>query len=248
MSNSRGEGFTALSARAVAAMRRGAGAMAAAPGASAPAAEPIPTRLVYAVGKIVPIPAAIPTKTATWSIGGSSRTCAGSPRATRSTSPTATPARCPTANTSAATTATSNTPTTTTASPSTSFPSRELQLRQPLDGDHPPRHLGRAGPEHPRPPFRWVGYEGDAGHGCGNHLHLSWNHARRPSSSSPNGSKRSRSARDAEHRRQAPASGAQAAKPRAPAARPAALGDPRPAASPPPGRRLSPAPGPTRGP
>ncbi len=30
----------------------------------------------------------------------------------------------------------------------------------------------------PRPPFRWVGYEGDAGHGCGNHLHLSWEHAR----------------------------------------------------------------------
>jgi len=29
----------------------------------------------------------------------------------------------------------------------------------------------------PRPPFRWVGYERDAGHGCGNHLHLSWNHA-----------------------------------------------------------------------
>ncbi len=29
----------------------------------------------------------------------------------------------------------------------------------------------------PTPPFRWVGYEGDAGHGCGNHLHLSWNHA-----------------------------------------------------------------------
>jgi hypothetical protein len=26
-------------------------------------------------------------------------------------------------------------------------------------------------------PFRWVGYEGDAGHGCGNHLHLSWNHS-----------------------------------------------------------------------
>jgi hypothetical protein len=26
-------------------------------------------------------------------------------------------------------------------------------------------------------PFRWVGYEGDVGHGCGNHLHLSWNHA-----------------------------------------------------------------------
>ena len=29
----------------------------------------------------------------------------------------------------------------------------------------------------PRPPFRWVGYDGDAGHGCGNHLHLSWEHA-----------------------------------------------------------------------
>jgi hypothetical protein len=26
-------------------------------------------------------------------------------------------------------------------------------------------------------PFRWVGYDGDAGHGCGNHLHLSWNHS-----------------------------------------------------------------------
>jgi hypothetical protein len=32
----------------------------------------------------------------------------------------------------------------------------------------------------PRPPFRWVGYEGDAGHGCGNHLHLSWEHATAP--------------------------------------------------------------------
>jgi hypothetical protein len=26
-------------------------------------------------------------------------------------------------------------------------------------------------------PFRWVGYNGDAGHGCGNHLHLSWQHS-----------------------------------------------------------------------
>lgn len=26
-------------------------------------------------------------------------------------------------------------------------------------------------------PFRWVGYDGDVGHGCGHHLHLSWNHA-----------------------------------------------------------------------
>ena len=29
----------------------------------------------------------------------------------------------------------------------------------------------------PNAPFRWVGYDGDAGHGCGHHLHLSWNHA-----------------------------------------------------------------------
>ena len=28
----------------------------------------------------------------------------------------------------------------------------------------------------PRAPFRWVGYNGDAGHGRGNHLHLSWVH------------------------------------------------------------------------
>jgi hypothetical protein len=32
----------------------------------------------------------------------------------------------------------------------------------------------------PIPPFRWVGYDGDAGHGCGNHLHLSWNHSPAP--------------------------------------------------------------------
>jgi hypothetical protein len=31
-------------------------------------------------------------------------------------------------------------------------------------------------PAAPRPPFRWVGYDGDPGHGRGNHLHLSWNH------------------------------------------------------------------------
>jgi hypothetical protein len=28
----------------------------------------------------------------------------------------------------------------------------------------------------PDPPFRWVGYDGDANHGCGDHLHLSWTH------------------------------------------------------------------------
>ncbi len=33
---------------------------------------------------------------------------------------------------------------------------------------------------HPVPPFRWVGYDGDAGHGCGNHLHLSWQHSPAP--------------------------------------------------------------------
>jgi hypothetical protein len=32
----------------------------------------------------------------------------------------------------------------------------------------------------PLAPFRWVGYEGDSGHGCGNHLHLSWNHSPAP--------------------------------------------------------------------
>ncbi len=31
--------------------------------------------------------------------------------------------------------------------------------------------------ESPFAPFRWVGYDGDSGHGCGHHLHLSWNHA-----------------------------------------------------------------------
>ena len=31
--------------------------------------------------------------------------------------------------------------------------------------------------DHPREPFRWVGYDGDAGHGRGNHLHLSWGHS-----------------------------------------------------------------------
>src|SRR3954470_14377682 len=30
---------------------------------------------------------------------------------------------------------------------------------------------------HPRMPFRWVGYNGDPGHGRGDHLHLSWMHS-----------------------------------------------------------------------
>ncbi|CAN5547516.1 hypothetical protein BH10ACT11_BH10ACT11_04530 [soil metagenome] len=29
----------------------------------------------------------------------------------------------------------------------------------------------------PVAPYRWVGYDGDAGHGRGNHLHLSWSHS-----------------------------------------------------------------------
>lgn len=31
--------------------------------------------------------------------------------------------------------------------------------------------------DRPRAPFRWVGYDGDAGHGRGDHLHLSFNHS-----------------------------------------------------------------------
>lgn len=30
---------------------------------------------------------------------------------------------------------------------------------------------------YPRLPFRWVGYNHDEDHGCGDHLHLSWSHA-----------------------------------------------------------------------
>jgi hypothetical protein len=41
-------------------------------------------------------------------------------------------------------------------------------------------HWAEPRQNHPVPPFRWVGYDGDAGHGCGNHLHLSWNHAPAP--------------------------------------------------------------------
>ena len=51
----------------------------------------------------------------------------------------------------------------------------------------PPGRRSPASPSGPsrsrtsrRSPFRWVGYDGDAGHGCGNHLHLSWNHAPAP--------------------------------------------------------------------
>jgi hypothetical protein len=33
------------------------------------------------------------------------------------------------------------------------------------------------GQNRPRLPFRWVGYNRDSNHGCGDHLHLSWDHA-----------------------------------------------------------------------
>jgi hypothetical protein len=41
-------------------------------------------------------------------------------------------------------------------------------------------HWAEPTQNHPVAPFRWVGYDGDAGHGCGNHLHLSWEHAPAP--------------------------------------------------------------------
>ena len=31
--------------------------------------------------------------------------------------------------------------------------------------------------DRPKAPFRWVGYNGDANHGRGHHLHLSWDHS-----------------------------------------------------------------------
>lgn len=34
-------------------------------------------------------------------------------------------------------------------------------------------------------PWRWVGYDGDSGHGRGNHLHLSWGHNDRTKSGKP---------------------------------------------------------------
>jgi hypothetical protein len=38
-------------------------------------------------------------------------------------------------------------------------------------------HFAEPTQNQPRSPFRWVGYDGDSGHGRGNHLHLSWNHS-----------------------------------------------------------------------
>jgi hypothetical protein len=38
-------------------------------------------------------------------------------------------------------------------------------------------HLAEPHQNSPIPPWRWVGYNGDAGHGRGNHLHLSWMHS-----------------------------------------------------------------------
>jgi hypothetical protein len=38
-------------------------------------------------------------------------------------------------------------------------------------------HLAEPTQDHPVAPWRWVGWNGDAGHGRGNHLHLSWSHS-----------------------------------------------------------------------
>jgi hypothetical protein len=37
----------------------------------------------------------------------------------------------------------------------------------------------------PRSPFRWVGYNGDSGHGRGHHLHLSYSHSGAPFGKTP---------------------------------------------------------------
>jgi hypothetical protein len=37
-------------------------------------------------------------------------------------------------------------------------------------------HKAEPTQDHPIPPWRWVGWNGDPGHGRGNHLHLSWMH------------------------------------------------------------------------
>lgn len=38
-------------------------------------------------------------------------------------------------------------------------------------------HLAEPTQDHPIAPWRWVGWNGDPGHGRGNHLHLSWSHS-----------------------------------------------------------------------
>jgi hypothetical protein len=38
-------------------------------------------------------------------------------------------------------------------------------------------HKAEPRQDHPIPPWRWVGWNGDPGHGRGNHLHLSWMHS-----------------------------------------------------------------------
>ena len=53
----------------------------------------------------------------------------------------------------------------------------ERELRSALEGRDPLARWAEPRQNRPRAPFRWVGYNGDANHGCGNHLHLSWSHA-----------------------------------------------------------------------
>lgn len=52
-----------------------------------------------------------------------------------------------------------------------------LRGRWHLARDHGAGAVGRARAKRARQPFRWVGYDGDSGHGRGHHLHISWSHS-----------------------------------------------------------------------
>ena len=74
-----------------------------------------------------------------------------------------------------------------------------------LERDRRPRPPGRAAQDAPIPPWRWVGWNGDPGHGRGNHLHLSWMHSPakpgiRPGSSTRASARRSPDTAPARHR------------------------------------------------
>ena len=59
-------------------------------------------------------------------------------------------------------------------------PRRAMQARSHCDRTwHGINRLAKWAEPHqnePNQPFRWVGYNGDVAHGCGDHLHLSWTH------------------------------------------------------------------------
>jgi hypothetical protein len=113
-------------------------------------AAPIPTRTVYATGRIVPIPAAVPHEDGDMvdrRIVGDLRWIA---------------ARYPIYVTDGY---------------SGPLPNGARVGWRPVTRL---AHWAEPSQSKPRAPFRWVGYDGDAGHGCGNHLHLSWEHAPAP--------------------------------------------------------------------